>query len=401
MVADGCTDSTPEVVRLFEGHLHVRLIEQDNQGASTARNRGATEARGQLLVFLDDDIEARPEFVESHQNAHQINSNMVVIGSCPPLLTLQKGYLKAELRYWWGSMFQKMSEPEHRFCYTDLISGNFSLSKKLYQQTGGFDTAYRCHEDYEFGIRLLQAGALFKFAPQAQGYHHEESGVERVLKRKYEEGITDVMIGQEYPGLRPTLLMTRLEQFSLLPSRILKLFAFIWPGVGDLFSRRFQNWLAICERIRWYTMWHRLLYGLMGYWYWRGVSTRLSNLSEVKSFLSESTRTGQPQITREIDLVEGIVNAEAKLEAFHTDEVNILLKKMLVGHVQEQPGAEKLRGIHLRSILARDFPVSFLSTLAKDPDFAYPEAADRLTKLCSKFLKTHQKQEASYSGDLI
>lgn len=401
VVADGCTDRTQEVVRLFEHHLQIRLIEQDNQGAATARNRGASEAYGELLIFIDDDIEVFPRFLEAHQNAHQGNPNRVAIGYLPPLLMTQKGYLKAELRYWWESMFQKMCEREHRFRYTDLVSGNFSLSKRLFLQTGGFDPAYHCHEDYELGFRLLRIGAEFYFIPQSKGYHHEESDIERVLQRKYEEGISDVMLGQQYPGLRPTLLMSRLQEFSLLPSRVLKLLAFTWRGFGDRFARFFQSWLAFCEKIRWYTMWHRLLYGLMGYWYWRGVSERLSHLREIKDFLSESTQTSQPEMTLKIDLGEGITNAEAILETYHPDEVKIYLKQSLVGFVREQPGAEKLRDVHLRSILARDFPLSLLNALAKDPDFAHPEAAERLSVLCTKFLKKHKMREASYSGDFI
>ena len=406
VVADGCTDRTPQIVRDFEQRLLVRLIEQKARGPAASRNRGAAEARSDLLIFMDDDIEALPGFVEAHLNAHQDahqtslmsphlgDQRQVAIGYLPPLLKIQQGYFKAELRHWWETIFQRMSEPGHRFQYMDLVSGNFSLRKDFFQHVGGFDVGYRCHEDFELGIRLLGAGARFEFVPQAAGYHHEKSDLERVLQRKYEEGVADVQIGQQYPDLRPTLLMARLHQHSLLPSRILKLLAFAWPATGDHMANHFMKWLPFFEKIRWYTMWQRLLYGLMGYWYWRGVSESLSTLRATRDFLAERCRTGRPRLLLKIDLADGIPAAEAMLDAYRPDEISVRLNRIPVGCIRHQPGAEKLRGAHLRSILVRDLQAPLLNALAKDPDFAHPDAAERLLELCSEILKNRKLQEA-------
>jgi len=53
VVDDGSTDETVAQVRRFGGG--VRLIEQANAGPGAARNRGAAEAAGDLLAFLDAD----------------------------------------------------------------------------------------------------------------------------------------------------------------------------------------------------------------------------------------------------------------------------------------------------------------------------------------------------------
>lgn len=56
IVSDGCTDSTTARVRAI-GDPRLRLVEKTHGGVSAARNRGATEARGQYLLFIDaDDI---------------------------------------------------------------------------------------------------------------------------------------------------------------------------------------------------------------------------------------------------------------------------------------------------------------------------------------------------------
>lgn len=61
VVDDGSTDDTPAVVAGFSNVVYVR---QDNQGVAAARNRGAREAKGALLAFLDADDVWLPEKLE-------------------------------------------------------------------------------------------------------------------------------------------------------------------------------------------------------------------------------------------------------------------------------------------------------------------------------------------------
>jgi glycosyltransferase involved in cell wall biosynthesis len=52
VVDDGSTDKTANLVRSYSS---VRLIAQANAGPASARNRGALEATGKILLFTDDD----------------------------------------------------------------------------------------------------------------------------------------------------------------------------------------------------------------------------------------------------------------------------------------------------------------------------------------------------------
>jgi glycosyltransferase involved in cell wall biosynthesis len=61
VVDDGSTDDTAEVVGRFS---KVRLIGQKNAGPAAARNHGAQEARGELLLFTDDDCEPAPGWLD-------------------------------------------------------------------------------------------------------------------------------------------------------------------------------------------------------------------------------------------------------------------------------------------------------------------------------------------------
>jgi glycosyltransferase involved in cell wall biosynthesis len=62
VVDDGSIDDTPAVLNDFGAR--IRVIRQSNAGPSVARNRGAGEARGEYLAFLDSDDEWLPEKIE-------------------------------------------------------------------------------------------------------------------------------------------------------------------------------------------------------------------------------------------------------------------------------------------------------------------------------------------------
>ena len=60
ILSDGCTDDTCAIVRRF---AEVRLIELPRGGKAAALNRGAAEARGEILVFTDANVELAPDAV--------------------------------------------------------------------------------------------------------------------------------------------------------------------------------------------------------------------------------------------------------------------------------------------------------------------------------------------------
>src|SRR5579871_3087260 len=63
VVSDGSTDGTAEMLAQYMQTAPYALcaITQANGGPSRARNRGIREARYDVIVFLDDDVEPVPE----------------------------------------------------------------------------------------------------------------------------------------------------------------------------------------------------------------------------------------------------------------------------------------------------------------------------------------------------
>lgn len=360
VVADGCSDGTAEIAR-ERWPMSVRVMEQPRRGAGAARNRGAAAATAELLVFLDDDIEVWPGFVAAHVQMHSDgDSGRVVIGYLPPELQERRDFFAIMLRAWWEAMFDPMRDPGHRFVYSDLLSGNFSIRSSLFQHVGGFDETLDCHEDYELGLRLLGAGARFSFSEAAAGWHHERTDLSRALQRKRDEGRADIALAQRYRALTSALPLCRPSAVTRR-ARLLRNLALERPALGDLVERRCRSLLSVLEAARLRTRWRRLLDDLLSYWYWRGVGESIDDRS-----MAELCGGGVADAAvHDLDLRHGLSAAMQEIEEVRPQALRLRWGAEIIGIVPPEPGAEPLRGRHLPSLLRRRFAKPLGDTLAR------------------------------------
>ena len=356
VVADSCIDDTLAMLQDYKAPFKQQAIEVNCRSASIARNTGAASATGQLLLFLDDDVEALPALVESHVRVHRERPGAAVIGPYPPKLHGGTRFFDVEVRSWWEEKFYQMSQPGHRFTYEDLLSGNLSLDAELFARLDGFDSTFgHAHEDYEFGIRLLKADVPFVLAAEAVGYHyeHETNNLDRSFRRFRQEGRSDVLIGRRHPEFRPTLHIKDYETPYFLVDKILVALAFLWPTVVDGLAVSARKSLDLLESLGMRGTWRWLGAKLRGYWYLRGVIDELKSRSAISSFMQGGPARddlGGHEIN--IDLQQGWEAAESLLDAERPAGVYLYYDQLTIGHIFPQAGAEPLRGAHLRSILA-------------------------------------------------
>ena len=273
----------------YKAPFKLQVIEVNCRSAAIARNTGAASATGQLLLFLDEDIEALPPLVESHARVHRERPGSAVMGPYPPKLQGGTRFFDVEVRSWWEDKFYQMSLSDHRFTYQDLLSGNLSLDAELFARLDGFDSAFgNCGgEDYEFGVRLLKADVSLVLADEAVGYHyeHETNNIDRSFRRCRQEGRSDVLIGRRHPELRPMLHIKDYETPYFLVDKILVAMAFFWPAVVDGLAVSARKSLDLLESLGMRGTWRWLRAKLRGYWYLRGVIDELKSRSPISSFM--------------------------------------------------------------------------------------------------------------------
>ena len=193
LVADNPTAAVREV--LAESPF-VRIVETPGLGRAGARNAGAAHAEGDLLIFIDDDILVRPDFLLSHQRAQAHQPGLVhgtlreLIGllrvedpslggpSCPPIKAseLRSGDWQPDAARLVANPLEQAAEHPDACAWPWLAcaGANISVPRAAWQAIGGFDEAYGTRwgvEDIDFAYRLWAAGIPVSLAPAAHGYH--------------------------------------------------------------------------------------------------------------------------------------------------------------------------------------------------------------------------------------
>src|SRR3954451_9604726 len=80
VVADGSTDGTVEALEILELPVPLKVVWQRNRGRSAARNVGLTLARGEVVLFLDDDLVPLPGLIARHRASHERGEEHVLVG---------------------------------------------------------------------------------------------------------------------------------------------------------------------------------------------------------------------------------------------------------------------------------------------------------------------------------
>lgn len=200
IVSDGSTDGTNDYLQQVAAQsvLNVRPVLQENQGPAAARNHGIQVARGELILFIDDDVVPVPTLIEAHVASHRrAEHDIVVMG---PMHTPSEFNMKPWVR-WEQAMLDKQYElwatSEWKSDARRFYTGNASVARQHLLDANGFDTNFRRSEDAELAYRLAEQGIEFVFNPEAVGYHYAERSFASWLQTPYMYGRNDVICARD------------------------------------------------------------------------------------------------------------------------------------------------------------------------------------------------------------
>lgn len=215
VVVDGSTDGTGDAVRATEWPFELGLIEQDNRGLAVARNRGARAARGEILLFIDDDMEAHPGLVAAHLDAHDQGAEAVV-GAMPLHPRSPRSILSAGVGHWADELARRCAQPGYVLTPDDIFGGQLSIRRELFDRLGGFDERFTAggefgNEDVDLSHRLVAGGNRVVFRSDAITYQRFVVTAGEHLRRWVEVGQADVKLARLHPGLDPSLRAATLD----------------------------------------------------------------------------------------------------------------------------------------------------------------------------------------------
>lgn len=218
VIVDQTTKHAPETEKAlcrFREAGQLRYVRLSSPSIPRAMNRGLIVARGEIVLFLDDDIAPEPALIDAHRRAHEKRKESLLVAGRVIQPWQEGSDFSADRRFRFASV---------RACGIDsFIGANFSLNRHAALALGGFDenfvrAAYGFENEFAFRWRV--AGGIIQFEPAATIHHLKarDGGT-----REYGEHLTtsgpDHSVGAYYCALRTRTGASRAAHFLWRPVR--------------------------------------------------------------------------------------------------------------------------------------------------------------------------------------
>jgi glycosyltransferase involved in cell wall biosynthesis len=203
LVDDGSTDATRQVALSFQSRLPLRYVYQRNAGLAAARNLGLFVARGEVLLFLDDDDLADPRLLEAHVEAHRRwpQPEMAVLGHTKLAPELASDPLMHFVTQVGCLMFMYPAIEEGKaldFAY--FWGGRSSCKRSMLLDHGVFNPVFRfgC-EDIELAFRLSKHGFKVMYDPSAVSTMARRMSFDDFCRRMERQGRSNFVFSRLHP----------------------------------------------------------------------------------------------------------------------------------------------------------------------------------------------------------
>lgn len=232
-------DHNDELLALCREYLDdfvVLLSNRRNRGLSGARNTALDEARGSIIVFLDDDAIPLDGWLDALRAPYADKCIYGVGGFAKPRwLDGQPQWFPEEFLWVVGCSHRGLPSDPHPV--RNLFGANMSFRKAAFDHVGGFaeqmgrigERLLGC-EDTEFAIRLSQANpeATLLYEPSSKVEHHvaqQRASLSYFVRRCWAEGISKVEVSRRV-GISRALSAERRYALHVLPRGV-------WNGFHD------------------------------------------------------------------------------------------------------------------------------------------------------------------------
>jgi glycosyltransferase involved in cell wall biosynthesis len=173
LVDNGSTDRTADVMTDFRpDRFPVQVVRQPERGAANARNAGLRAARGDILLFTDDDVWLPPSWISAMAEPIRNEVADVVQGRIELAPKLMRTWMNNPRRARLMARLDTFDITRPR-----LTSANLGLSRSVLSAVPQFDPdlgpgRLGFEEDRLFGKQLFKAGARFAFVNDVSIIHH-------------------------------------------------------------------------------------------------------------------------------------------------------------------------------------------------------------------------------------
>ena len=215
IIDDGSNDGTKEWVK--ESFQDIKYIYQNNQGVSSARNKGIKYAYGDWIAFLDSDDEWLPS--KLYEQVKAIGSNPEIKFFHTNEIWIRNGVrvnqMKKHKKYG-GYIFEKCLD----ICRVSPSS--VLIKKEIFDDIGTFDESLRVCEDYDLWLRItskypvvfLDIPLIYKYGGHAGQLSKVNDGIESYRIQSLEKIIKSGVLSTEQKILAVNALINKMKIYA-------------------------------------------------------------------------------------------------------------------------------------------------------------------------------------------
>lgn len=215
IIDDGSNDGTKEWVK--ESFQDIKYIYQNNQGVSSARNKGIKYAYGDWVAFLDSDDEWLPN--KLYEQVKAIGSNPEIKFFHTNEIWIRNGVrvnqMKKHKKYG-GYIFDKCLD----ICRVSPSS--VLIKKEIFDDIGTFDESLRVCEDYDLWLRItskypvvfLDIPLIYKYGGHAGQLSKVNDGIESYRIQSLEKIIESGVLSNEQKLIAVNTLVNKMKIYA-------------------------------------------------------------------------------------------------------------------------------------------------------------------------------------------
>lgn len=178
VVDDGSTDDSAALGR--RAGARVLPTNKARSGPAHARNLGAAEAQGDILLFVDADVVIKPNTISRVANGFELDPDITALFGSYDDEPGETNFL-SQYKNLQHHFVHQNSNPEA----STFWAGLGAVRAHAFERLGGFDAeryAIPSIEDIEFGVRIRKAGHRVRLDKSIQGKHLKRWGIVSLLQ---------------------------------------------------------------------------------------------------------------------------------------------------------------------------------------------------------------------------
>ena len=186
VVDDGSARPPREAVARAAASIDVRMIEQSNAGPASARNAGARAARGDYVVFTDDDCCPDPGWLRAIDAIAARHPGRAIGGRVMNALGDGLYSTASQLLIEFLYDYFNVDDTGGRF----FITSNLAVPTRSFHDIGGFDVSFplAAAEDRDLCDRWREAGLEMVYCDDAVVHHAHALGLRSFCRQHFNYG---------------------------------------------------------------------------------------------------------------------------------------------------------------------------------------------------------------------